>query len=275
MPSTDTDILNYLLTLEHIQDALYRQGLQNSSQYEFQNAGFPDPFFDNLKKASAEESARVQRLGDTLSGIGAPVSAECIYTWPPIEGATGFVGVANIIAGLITSAYLGILDDITSPTISSALAVVARIQAGQSAYIRQSIHKDDNSSATDTPLTPDEVWTIAHTFIGSCPPSNPPLPVKAYPTLTVASDTPLPIKVGKNLVLSPRGGAINASGVMGAFLTSKEPVYFKVTSDGKDGWKGSVPEGVAGQSYVVLTEGKAGVEKGNVLAGPAILEVAG
>ncbi|KAL9098512.1 MAG: hypothetical protein Q9163_005845, partial [Psora crenata] len=96
---SDADILNYLLTIEHIQDAFYRQGIQNSSRYEFENAGFPDPFFNNLTEVSAGESARVQKLQDTLVDIGAPVSAACTYTWPSIEGATAFVALADIIAG--------------------------------------------------------------------------------------------------------------------------------------------------------------------------------
>ncbi len=95
---SDIDILHYALTLEHVQDAFYRQGLANYSQYEFQNAGFPDPFYDDLKQMSAEESEHVQFLSDTLTARGAPVSAECTYNFPSTD-ATGFVILANIIEG--------------------------------------------------------------------------------------------------------------------------------------------------------------------------------
>lgn len=40
-------------------------------------------------------------------------------------------------------------------------------------------------SAYDTPLSLDMVYTIASAFITECPASNPTLPVKAFPMLTV------------------------------------------------------------------------------------------
>ena len=95
---TDIDILHYALTLEHVEDAFYRQGLQNYSQTDFINAGFPDPFYNDLKQISAEESEHVQFLSDTLTSLGAVVSAECTYAFPSTDAAS-FVALANIIEG--------------------------------------------------------------------------------------------------------------------------------------------------------------------------------
>ena len=96
---SNVDILNYLLTLELIQDALYGQGLLNSSQYDFLNAGYSGPFLTNLKQMSAQSSAQVLLLTNTLKGLGAPVTVSCDYAWPSIEGSVGFVNLANIIGG--------------------------------------------------------------------------------------------------------------------------------------------------------------------------------
>jgi hypothetical protein len=38
---TDIQILNYALTLEHLEDTFYRQGLANYTEQMFVDAGFP------------------------------------------------------------------------------------------------------------------------------------------------------------------------------------------------------------------------------------------
>lgn len=100
---SDIDLLHYALTLENLENALYRQGLTNYSRYAFTNDGFADPFNDDLKKLAAEEEDHVRFLGQTLISMGAPVSAECTYDFGPIEGATAFVELANIVEGTLSS----------------------------------------------------------------------------------------------------------------------------------------------------------------------------
>ena len=52
-------------------------------------------------------------------------------------------------------------------------------------------------------------------------------------------------------------------------------MWFDVSADGNGTWKGKIPNGLAGQSYVLLNQGREGVSEESVLAGPAIVEVAG
>lgn len=66
---TDADILNYALTLEHLEATFYAQGLQNYSQADFVNAGYADPFYNNLLKVASDEKEHVSFLTSALQGM--------------------------------------------------------------------------------------------------------------------------------------------------------------------------------------------------------------
>jgi hypothetical protein len=54
-PGGDVTILNYALTLEYLERKFYEEGLANYTQADFVAAGFPDPFYDNLKEIYYDE----------------------------------------------------------------------------------------------------------------------------------------------------------------------------------------------------------------------------
>src|SRR6187402_2237690 len=54
-PGGDITILNYALTLEYLERKFYQEGLKNYTQAQFVAAGFPDPFYDNLKEIYFDE----------------------------------------------------------------------------------------------------------------------------------------------------------------------------------------------------------------------------
>jgi hypothetical protein len=54
-PGGDVTILNYALTLEYLERTFYQEGLANYTQAQFIEAGFPDPFYKNLKEIYYDE----------------------------------------------------------------------------------------------------------------------------------------------------------------------------------------------------------------------------
>ena len=128
----------------------------------------------------------------------------------------------------------------------------------------------------DDPLTPGEVHTMAHNFITSCPPNNPTFPVKAFPNLQIS--TTGTISAGQlisfstvNTVLKPRDP--NAH-LYAAFVTAAGPQWTILTQQG-DGvnFQVTVPQGVDGQSYLLLNDCNTTVTDATVVAGPTFLEV--
>lgn len=64
----DGTILNYALTLEHLEDTFYREGLAKYTEKDFADAGFDSVFYNNVKKVSKDESDHVGFLTTALKG---------------------------------------------------------------------------------------------------------------------------------------------------------------------------------------------------------------
>lgn len=267
-------ILNYALTLEHLEDKFYREGLANYTHADFLAAGFADPFYQNLMTVSADETTHVSFLTTALTAAGATPVAECTYSFPATDPKS-FVALASVLEGVGVSAYLGAAADIMAADYLTAAGSILTVEARHSAYIRAALSEAPFASPFDTPLDFDEVYTLAAPFIVSCPASNPALPVKAFPSLALG--TTGTISAGTTITLNTPGYVLQpvngASQLYGAFITVTGPIFVPATAV-NGGYSVVVPKGVAGQTYVVLTGCNEAVTDDTVAAGPAIVEVA-
>lgn len=272
-PITDADILNYALTLEHLEDKFYRDGLANYTQAQFAAAGFDATFYNNLKEISKDETTHVKFLTDALTAAGAKPVAECTYNFG-VSDPKSFVMLSSVLEGVGVSAYLGAAADIMSKEYLTDAGSVLTVEARHTAYVRAALGESPFPSPFDTPLSINEVYTLAAQFIVSCPSTNVALPVKAFPVLALG--TKGTIKSGDtitlntpNFILKP----VNAgTQVYGAFITITGPIFVDATAV-SGGYTVQVPKGVNGQTYVVLTGCKDAVNDNTVAAGPAIIEV--
>ncbi|KAI4159642.1 MAG: hypothetical protein LQ342_006409 [Letrouitia transgressa] len=289
---TDADILNYALTLEHLEDKFYREGLSNFTQSDFANAGFDATFYNNLKTVSSDETTHVSFLTAALKKAGATPVSECTYAFGVTDVKT-FLATASILEGVGVTAYLGAAADIMSKTYLTAAGSILTVESRHSSYLRSNLKQSPFPSPFDVPLSLNEVFTLAAPFIKSCPSSDPKLPLKvrqtcklylpAFPTLTASPENPENITSGTKITLLTPGYTLKAadghSPIFGAFITVTGPVFAEATPvDG--GFSLTVPtapEGtapIAGQSYVVLTACNETVSDNTVAAGPAIVEIA-
>jgi hypothetical protein len=75
-------ILNYALTLEHLEDKFYREGLANYTQADFIKAAFADPFYDNPEEITYDETTHVSILN---AALGNAAIAERTNSFPSTE----------------------------------------------------------------------------------------------------------------------------------------------------------------------------------------------
>ena len=199
-----------------------------------------------------------------------PPSSRVCTTLPPDPESLHLTNIT----GVGVSAYLGAAADITSAAYLTDAGSILTVEARHNAYLRSEIAESPFPSPFDTPLDFDEVYTLAAQYIVSCPASNPALPVKAFPVLTLG--TTGTINVGTTIDLLTPGytlAPVSGAQLYGAFLNVTGPTFVPATAVA-GGYAVTVPPEAAGQTYVVLTGCNEAVSDDTIVAGPAIVEVA-
>ncbi|KAL4968232.1 ferritin-like domain-containing protein [Aspergillus stella-maris] len=269
----DADILNYALTLEHLEATFYEQGLKNYTKADFMAAGVSETVYNNLKSVAMDEKAHVDFLTSALTKAGASPVARCTYNFPATD-AKSFLALGNILEGVGTSAYLGAAASIMDKTYLTAAGSILTVEARHSAYLRAALGEKPAAQPFDNPLGLNEVYTLASPFIASCPESNGELPVKAFPTLTMEMSTESIMEGDKvKLTAGPGFSDMKTSDVHAAFITVTGPVWADVMAGQNGEFTVTIPKGVMGQSYVVLTNGNKNANDDSIVAGPAIVEI--
>lgn len=180
--------------------------------------------------------------------------------------------MASILEGVGVSAYLGAAASIASKEYLTAAGSILTIEARHSSYIRAALGEVPFPQAFSDPLDFDEVYTLAAPFFVSCPSSNPALPVKAFPSLSVTS-TGIVVTGSQITVATGKGYTAPSGPVYAAFITLTGPVWTPVTASSDGSYTVTIPSGVAGQTYLVLTSSNSSVTDDDTVAGPAIVEI--
>lgn len=97
--------------------------------------------------------------------------------------------------------------------------------------------------------------------------------MKAFPSLTLESTSTVFSGSKVSLVAGSGFDDSNPSNLHAAFITVTGPIWAPLHYRGDKTFTTTIPDGIAGQSYVVITKGKTQVTDDNIVAGPAIIEV--
>ncbi|KIW69678.1 hypothetical protein PV04_05540 [Phialophora macrospora] len=180
----DITILQFALTLEHLENTFYKEAFATFQLQDFLNLGFDEEFFLNLQFIAADESAHVDFLIAAIQSAGVAPVQPCQYNFPVTDVAS-FVTVSAILESIGTSAYLGAAPFISSREILTVAASIMATEGLHTSLQRSSLGGIGAPNPFQTPLDANSVFTLASQFIVSCPPSNPALPFTAFPGLKV------------------------------------------------------------------------------------------
>lgn len=176
--TNDINVLNYALTLEHLEAAFYNQGAQISSM-EFFKFGITTGLGPGVSRNIGQfiglvrehENQHVTTLTQVITSLhGIPVAAGT-YNFP-YQNVAGFLKIAMALENTGVSAYDGAIHLLAdNPTLLTAGATIATVEARHASYFNLLNGVVPFPSAFDAPLTPCQIYNIAKQFIVSVPPT--------------------------------------------------------------------------------------------------------
>ncbi|MEJ7761539.1 MAG: ferritin-like domain-containing protein [Thermomicrobiales bacterium] len=162
----DVEILNYALTLEHLEYAFYRDGLQVYNLRAFDEANRPSSVYPRFQEIRTHERAHVNALIGLITGLDGEPVEEAEYDFG-YEDFDGFLATAQALENTGVAAYAGAAPQISDPAILAAALGIHSVEARHAAYLNERVGASPFPDAVDLALTPDEVLAIAGPFIVS------------------------------------------------------------------------------------------------------------
>ena len=95
---TFVDILQFALTLEHLENAFYKGGLDKISQLDFLTHSYGSEYYKNLQYIAYDEQQHVSLLSGALAAAGAKPVQPCTYSFPYTD-AKSFVTLSSVLEG--------------------------------------------------------------------------------------------------------------------------------------------------------------------------------
>jgi hypothetical protein len=167
MLETPVDVLNYALTLEHLEHAFYRDGLEEFAAEDFTAAGYSANVYDYFGLIRDHEREHVDTITKVITDLGGEPAAEAAYDFGYSDLA-GFVSVAQVLENTGVSAYQGAAQFlIDEDELLTAALTIHGVEARHAAYLNGLQGESPFPDAVNPTLTPDEVLAAAGPFIVS------------------------------------------------------------------------------------------------------------
>lgn len=179
---TDLDVLNYALTLENLENAFYREGLETFSVDDFAQAWYNRDFSDLSSETSEEvqmtydyievigehEATHVEVLGEAITLLGGEPNPEAEYDFGLDEaGVEEFLELAQVFENTGVAAYAGAGPFIESPDLQGVALSIHSVEARHAAFLNHLNDEIPFPNAFDPALSQQAVLDAVGPYIES------------------------------------------------------------------------------------------------------------
>ncbi len=152
----DIEILNYALTLEHLEASFYRDGLETLGADAFTDAGRPANVFGLLEEIRDHELAHVETLTGVITDLGGTPAEEGTYEFG-YDDVDGFLEVGAALESTGVAAYAGAAPQIQDPGLLAAALGIHSVEARHAAYLNARVEVSPFPNVIDEALDPADV----------------------------------------------------------------------------------------------------------------------
>ena len=161
------EVINYALTLEHLEATFYREGLEQFDEQAFLDLGYLEGVRDSIVNIGDHEAQHVDALTAVVEQLGGEPVEEAAYEFGYTDLAS-FLATAAVIEGVGVAAYTGAAQFlIEEDALLTAALTIHGVEARHAAYLNLATAQNPFPEAFDAPLTPAEVLEIATPFFVS------------------------------------------------------------------------------------------------------------
>jgi uncharacterized protein (DUF302 family) len=170
---SDVGILNYALTVEHLEAAYYNDFLDNYSESEVEGSEIAQYFarptlqysvYQQIQDVRDHEEAHVDALTKTINDLGGTPVEPANYEFP-YSSIEEFVTVADRLEAVGVSAYAGVAPMIDSDEVLEAALSIHSVEANHQTYFQLLNLQRPAPNAFNPARSMDEVRGIANQFI--------------------------------------------------------------------------------------------------------------
>jgi rubrerythrin len=157
---SDTDILNFALTLEHLEARMYRDMLATNIL-----TGKEMTYFQDF---GAAEAAHVTAITQTLNSLGVtPVAEQQTYNFPAFSDRAAILNFAKVAEDIGVGAYQGAAAAISNPQVLAAAGSIVQVEARHAAIVNILLGQAPAPAATTSSLTVQEVLNRVNPILGA------------------------------------------------------------------------------------------------------------
>ncbi|EMA55074.1 MULTISPECIES: ferritin-like domain-containing protein [Halococcus] len=170
---SDIDVLNYALSLEHLEAAFYNDFLDSHSESEVENTDVAKYFarptlrysvYQQIQDVRDHEEAHVEALTQTIGDLGGtPVEpAEYEFSYDTMEE---FVAIADRLEAVGVSAYAGAAPLLSNPDLIPPALSIHSVEAEHQTYFQLLHLQRPAPDAFNPARSMDQVLPIANQFV--------------------------------------------------------------------------------------------------------------